>query len=89
MSNNLHFASFLRQGICEFLIVKINKDVYTRLCCEKRIIPDEFDNVINNSFNHVNTVTNIFQQRQNQEQNNLETETVNDVIIHESKSPLM
>lgn len=56
-------------------------------------------NVMNNSFNHVNIVTNIFKQRQNQEQNNyvgvqnnardLETEIANDVIIHESQSPLM
>lgn len=99
VSSNLHFASFLRQGIYEFLIVKINKDVFTRLCSGKRIITDEMINVMNNSFNHVNIVTNIFKQRQNQEQNNyvgvqnnardLETEIANDVIIHESQSPLM
>lgn len=98
ISNHLHFASYIRQVIFEFLLVKINKDIFNRLCGGTRLIPDELIKTINHTFNFENTVSSLVEKRQNQEHNTfvqirnnaneLEKETVNDIVIKNDQKPL-
>ena len=98
VSNHVHFASFLRMGIFEFLLITINPDILSRLTKGKKMLPDDLERAILASSNTGPSVEEIINQHQVQRQNNfvemrnrannLQTNTVNDVVIQDSTSPL-
>lgn len=70
ISNHLHFASLVVQGVNEFLLIKINNYVFDRLIKGKSTLPIDLSRVMNSSLNGATTVDNLFTQQREQEDQN-------------------
>lgn len=62
ISSNIHFATFLKIGIREFLIVSINRDIFSRMIKGKVLLPSPLAEVMQNSLENTPTVSDLIEQ---------------------------
>ena len=89
ISSNIHFASFLKMGIREFLIVTINRDIFSRMIKGKVMLPSPLAEIMASSLESTPTVMDLIEQTRfehsqrfaqiSNDSIELETETVSEV----------
>lgn len=60
--SNIYFATFLKIGIREFLIVTINRDIFGRIIKGKVMLPSLFAEVMESSLENAHAVIDLIEQ---------------------------